>query len=78
MFPHYNSKDEEGQEWVESLKKAENVEENSWERSGKMTVVKQLLEIWYKQQHKVLVFCQTRQMLNILEPAILSLGILNL
>ncbi|KAI8970281.1 SNF2 family N-terminal domain-containing protein [Mycotypha africana] len=37
------------------------------ERSGKMVVVKALLKMWEKQKHRVLLFCQTRQMLDIIE-----------
>ncbi|GAA5816119.1 hypothetical protein MFLAVUS_009642 [Mucor flavus] len=37
------------------------------ERSGKMMVVKALLNMWKHQQHRVLLFSQTRQMLDILE-----------
>ncbi|KAI8368638.1 SNF2 family N-terminal domain-containing protein [Choanephora cucurbitarum] len=37
------------------------------ERSGKMVVVKALMKMWKQQQHRVLLFCQTRQMLDILE-----------
>ncbi|GAN09141.1 conserved hypothetical protein [Mucor ambiguus] len=37
------------------------------ERSGKMIVVRALLKMWKQQQHRVLLFCQTRQMLDILE-----------
>lgn len=37
------------------------------ERSGKMIVVKALLKMWKQQGHRVLLFCQTRQMLDILE-----------
>ncbi|KAJ8328118.1 DNA repair protein rhp26 [Batrachochytrium dendrobatidis] len=36
-------------------------------RSGKMIVVKALLQMWKRQGHRVLLFCQTRQMLDILE-----------
>ncbi|KAM6415921.1 DNA excision repair protein ERCC-6 [Rhynochetos jubatus] len=38
-----------------------------WKRSGKMIVVESLLKIWNKQGHRVLVFTQSRQMLQILE-----------
>lgn len=38
-----------------------------WQRSGKMIVLQQLLALWFKRGHRVLVFCQTRQMLNLLE-----------
>jgi DNA excision repair protein ERCC-6 len=37
------------------------------ERSGKMMVVKSLLKLWKDQNHRVLLFCQTRQTLSILE-----------
>jgi DNA excision repair protein ERCC-6 len=37
------------------------------DRSGKMLVVVKLLSIWQEQGHKVLLFTQTRQMLDILE-----------
>lgn len=36
-------------------------------KSGKMQVVKALVELWKKQGHRTLLFCQTRQMLEILE-----------
>ncbi|XP_031434408.1 DNA excision repair protein ERCC-6 [Clupea harengus] len=38
-----------------------------WRRSGKQMVVESLLRIWDKQGHRVLLFTQSRQMLNILE-----------
>ncbi|XP_029305529.1 DNA excision repair protein ERCC-6 isoform X2 [Cottoperca gobio] len=38
-----------------------------WKRSGKLIVVESLLRLWFKQGHKVLLFSQSRQMLNILE-----------
>ncbi|KAI9249005.1 SNF2 family N-terminal domain-containing protein [Sporodiniella umbellata] len=44
------------------------------ERSGKMVVVQALLKLWEKQKHRVLLFCQTRQMLNINERMISRLG----
>ncbi|KAK9701560.1 DNA repair protein rhp26 [Basidiobolus ranarum] len=44
------------------------------EKSGKMQVVKALLELWKPQQHRVLLFSQTRQMQDILEQFIKSLG----
>ena len=46
-------------------------EYGNWPKSGKLKVVKGLLDLWwYKQrdlEHKVLLFCQTRQMQDILE-----------
>ncbi|XP_018580405.2 DNA excision repair protein ERCC-6 isoform X1 [Scleropages formosus] len=38
-----------------------------WRRSGKLIVVESLLRLWYKQGHRVLLFTQSRQMLEILE-----------
>ena len=38
-----------------------------YKRSGKMIVVDALLKIWHKQNHKVLIFTQSRQMIKILE-----------
>ncbi|CAD5124474.1 DgyrCDS12756 [Dimorphilus gyrociliatus] len=38
-----------------------------YKRSGKMIVLQSLLKLWYKQEHRVLLFSQSRQMLNILE-----------
>ncbi|KAH3744788.1 DNA repair protein rhp26 [Pelomyxa schiedti] len=43
-------------------------------RSGKLHVVEQLLKLWHSQKHKVLIFCQTRQMLNLLEQHIKTIG----
>ncbi|KAI9102025.1 hypothetical protein DFS34DRAFT_647809 [Phlyctochytrium arcticum] len=37
------------------------------ERSGKLKVVSNLLEVWRREKHRVLLFCQTRQMLDIVE-----------
>lgn len=37
------------------------------ERSGKLKVLNELLPLWKEQGHKVLLFAQTRQMLDILE-----------
>ncbi|XP_074647554.1 DNA excision repair protein ERCC-6-like [Tubulanus polymorphus] len=38
-----------------------------WRRSGKMIVIEALLKIWKTQGHRVLLFTQSRQMLDILE-----------
>ncbi|XP_064172714.1 DNA excision repair protein ERCC-6 isoform X3 [Anguilla rostrata] len=38
-----------------------------WKRSGKLIVVESLLRLWHKQGHRVLLFTQSRQMLEILE-----------
>ncbi|XP_070580138.1 DNA excision repair protein ERCC-6-like [Ptychodera flava] len=38
-----------------------------WKKSGKMIVVESLLKLWKKQQHRVLLFSQSKQMLDVLE-----------
>ncbi|XP_075933147.1 DNA excision repair protein ERCC-6 [Anarhichas minor] len=38
-----------------------------WKRSGKLIVVESLLRLWFKQGHRVLLFSQSRQMLDILQ-----------
>eukprot|EP00158_Paraphelidium_tribonemae_P007769 Partr_v1_DN28354_c0_g1_i3_m79191 putative excision repair cross-complementing rodent repair deficiency complementation group len=42
-------------------------------KSGKMTVTRSLLQMWKSQQHRVLLFSQTRQMLDILETMVKTL-----
>ncbi|KAI8143975.1 SNF2 family N-terminal domain-containing protein [Fennellomyces sp. T-0311] len=44
------------------------------EKSGKMVVVQALLNLWKTQKHRVLLFSQTRQMLDILEMMVRTLG----
>lgn len=36
-----------------------------WKRAGKMNVVRSLLKIWHKQQHRVLLFTQGKQVNHI-------------
>ncbi|KAF9346592.1 hypothetical protein BGX34_003776 [Mortierella sp. NVP85] len=45
-----------------------------YSKSGKMVVVKALLDMWQKGKHRVLLFSQTRTMLDILEKFIQSEG----
>ncbi|XP_075073274.1 DNA excision repair protein ERCC-6 [Mixophyes fleayi] len=45
-----------------------------WKRSGKLIVVEALLKIWHRQGHRVLLFTQSRQMLQILEVFVKSMG----
>ncbi len=50
-------------------------EKNSYgyyKRSGKMVVVEKLLKLWKKQENRVLLFTQSRQMLNIIEEFVRS------
>lgn len=42
----------------------------NWERSGKLCVVREVLRLWKEQDHRVLLFSQTRQMLDIIEQGI--------
>ncbi|XP_069836925.1 DNA excision repair protein ERCC-6 [Dendropsophus ebraccatus] len=58
--------------------KDEDLEEGEqfgyWKRSGKLIVVESLLKIWHRQGHRVLLFTQSRQMLQILEAFVLRIG----
>ncbi|CAO3568276.1 unnamed protein product [Mortierella alpina] len=45
-----------------------------YRKSGKMVVVKALLQMWQKEKHRVLLFSQTRTMLDILEKFIKGEG----
>jgi DNA excision repair protein ERCC-6 len=45
-----------------------------WRRSGKLRVLDELLRIWHREGHKCLVFCQTRQMLDIVEAFVSNSG----
>ncbi|KAF9575545.1 hypothetical protein EC968_002481 [Mortierella alpina] len=45
-----------------------------YKKSGKMVVVKALLQMWQKEKHRVLLFSQTRTMLDILEKFIKGEG----
>uniref|UniRef100_A0A8C5WGW6 DNA excision repair protein ERCC-6 n=1 Tax=Leptobrachium leishanense TaxID=445787 RepID=A0A8C5WGW6_9ANUR len=45
-----------------------------WKRSGKMIVVESLLKIWHRQGHRVLLFSQSRQMLQIFEVFFMQSG----
>ncbi|ABN65578.2 DNA dependent ATPase [Scheffersomyces stipitis CBS 6054] len=47
-------------------------------KSGKMQVLKNLLQLWQSQEHKTLLFCQTRQMLDILEKFVANLRLLDI
>ncbi|KAJ5681716.1 DNA repair protein rhp26 [Penicillium maclennaniae] len=47
------------------------------ELSGKMLVLKGLLEVWRDTGHKTLLFAQTRQMLDIIQKFLLNLGDFN-
>lgn len=45
----------------------QNPDYGNLERSGKMKVVTQVLKVWKEQGHRVLLFTQTQQMLDILQ-----------
>eukprot|EP00980_Cylindrotheca_fusiformis_P017502 scaffold5490_cov125-Cylindrotheca_fusiformis.AAC.19 len=42
-------------------------EESLVERSGKLEVLAKILPLWHKQGHRVLIFCQWKKMLNIIQ-----------
>ena len=62
---------------ISALKNTDNVEssksnvflssEIKWNDSGKLSVLSQILPVWYKEGHKVLLFSQTQSMLNMCE-----------
>lgn len=55
------------------LKRKSEIEDyGTYEKSGKLVVVKALLETWHATGHRVLLFCQTRQMCDILEKFVSS------
>ena len=45
-----------------------------WRRSGKMVVIESLLRLWKDQGHRVLLFSQTKLMLDILERFVVGQG----
>lgn len=49
-------------------------EETLMDRSGKLEVLSKILPLWHKQGHRVLVFCQWRKMLNIIQRFIMLKG----
>ncbi|CAD6232325.1 unnamed protein product [Miscanthus lutarioriparius] len=53
---------------------AQNPDYGNPERSGKMKVVEQVLKVWKDQGHRVLLFTQTQQMLDILENFLTACG----
>lgn len=59
------------------LKKQKGYSYGDPSKSGKMQVVKALLDLWKKNGHKALIFAQQKIMLNILEDFVKSLGQFN-
>jgi len=46
----------------------------SIESSGKLSVLSKILPLWHKQGHRVLIFCQWKKMLNIIQRFMLEKG----
>ena len=46
----------------------------AWQASGKLHVVRQVLQMWKARDDRCLVFCQTRQMLDIVQRLVVSEG----
>jgi len=44
-------------------------------RSGKLMILAKILPLWKKEGHRVLIFCQTRQMLNLIERFVRKKGL---
>lgn len=49
-------------------------DETLMDRSGKLEVLSRILPLWHQQGHRVLIFCQWRKMLNIIERFIMMKG----
>lgn len=50
-----------GEEDFEGARDEEEESYGFWRRSGKMIVIEALLKMWHKQEHKVLLFTQSKQ-----------------
>lgn len=57
----------------EALQRKKNYDYGDPAKSGKMVVIKALLELWKNQGHRTLLFAQGRQMLDILQKYVTSL-----
>ncbi|CAM9824223.1 unnamed protein product [Ectocarpus sp. 12 AP-2014] len=51
----------------ETAEESKSDNDHEVQRSGKLLVLQQILPLWHKQGHRVLLFSQTRQMLSIIE-----------
>jgi DNA excision repair protein ERCC-6 len=70
-------KDPQSAKWADNFTEEElkNARRHGfYKRSGKMVVVDTLLKLWKKQESRVLLFSQSRQMLDILEQYILDMN----
>lgn len=61
----------------EILQRRKNYNYGNPAKSGKLQVLKNLLQLWQMQGHRTLLFCQTKQMLDILEKFVTNLPSLN-
>ena len=59
---------------LERQTKATHADYGNAERSGKQMVTMKVLGLWREQKHRVLLFSQTQQMLDILEAAVANAG----
>ena len=69
----YDSNDSSSED--ECFEPLDATEEAIETRSGKLEVLSKILPLWHKQGHRVLIFSQTRQMLNILQTFVSSCGL---
>lgn len=53
---------------------ASSTEESLTERSGKLEVLAKILPLWNRQGHRVLIFCQWRKMLNVIQRFLMMKG----
>jgi DNA excision repair protein ERCC-6 len=62
----YGDDDDDDDDFTDSGDEIGN-EESLTERSGKLEVLSKILPLWHKQGHRVLIFCQWKKMLNIIQ-----------
>ena len=53
----------------------ESLEYGHWKRSGKMIVVESLLQLWKKQNHRVLLFTQSKQVGRLLYSPVVTYAV---
>lgn len=65
----FHNQEEEQQQQSSTMESGEDDDETRygyWKRSGKMVVVESLLKMWKEKEHRVLLFSQSKQVINFL------------
>jgi hypothetical protein len=66
LLKGYHDESEIQQDYMDDSESVSE-EESMAERSGKLEVLAKILPLWKKQGHRVLIFCQWKKMLNIIQ-----------